>query len=89
MDDLSSELDNDVAFDTYDTRLYLFDDMDRSAAENLLRVADVGTFLIRKSATKLDSYSLSVRISLEDDNSIRHFIIQQRTQGTGVVYHVS
>lgn len=90
MDNLSSEFDsNDVAFDTYDTRLYLFDDIDRAAAENLLRVADVGTFLIRKSETKPNSYSLSVRVSLEDDNSIRHFIIQQRTEGTAVTYHVS
>jgi hypothetical protein len=58
----SSEGENEeIAFDTYDTRLYLFDDMDRKTAEELLRVSDVGTFLIRRSVTKSNSYSLSVR----------------------------
>lgn len=58
----SSEGENEeIAFDTYNTQLYLFDDMDRKAAEELLRVADVGTFLIRRSVSKSNSYSLSVR----------------------------
>lgn len=63
----------------------------RKATEELLRVADVGTFLIRRSATKANSYSLSVRVSLEDDNSIRHLIIEQKQQADSdkFVYCVS
>jgi hypothetical protein len=63
--DGSSSSDEDgneaVSFDSYNTQLYLFDNMDRKGAEELLRVSDVGTFLIRRSVTKSNSYSLSVR----------------------------
>lgn len=58
---ITDEKEHEASFDTYDTRLYMFDDMDRKGAEELLRVADIGTFLIRRSASKSNSYSLSVR----------------------------
>jgi hypothetical protein len=57
----SSDEEGLSSFDTYDTQLYFFDEMDRKTAEDMLRVADVGTFLIRQSASKPNSYSLSVR----------------------------
>ena len=64
MDNSTSDEDHEVPFfDTYATSLYIFDDMNRVEAENLLRVGDVGTFLIRKSSKK-NSYSLSLRLVL-------------------------
>lgn len=103
MNSSSSECEDEASFNPYDSGLYLFDDMDRRSAEDLLRVSNVGTFLIRRSATKSNSYSLSLRyvniltitisvlifrISLEDENSIRHYIIEQKQQGPNTVYHV-
>lgn len=53
---------NGVSFDPYEWDSYFFENISREASENILKLCDVGTFLVRKSTTQTNGYSLSVRL---------------------------
>ncbi|KAI6181489.1 SH2 domain protein [Aphelenchoides besseyi] len=82
-----NELDDGI-FDSYDTTLYVFSKVSRQKAEKQLRVAEVGTFMIRPSNTKIGSFSLSVKVPMIDENPIRHFLIDQ-TDGPNQKYKIN
>lgn len=70
-------------FDVHNIDSYYLEDIDRTAAEELLRNNAVGTFLVRKSTTEGD-----LALSMKEPSKIGHYKIHRRVSNSRAEYTI-
>ncbi|CAD5218977.1 unnamed protein product [Bursaphelenchus okinawaensis] len=70
-------------FDPSQELLYFFEDLSRQQANELLKLGEVGSFLVRTSTSDPSNLSLSLRVSYDEDNYARHYFIEKGHNDAG------